>query len=178
MWETLVWSLGWEDSLEKGMATHSSKASLMAQTVKSPPAMWEIWFRSLGWEDPLKEGMATHSSVLTWRNPVDSRTWRATVHGVTKSQTQMSDTAHTWAVNMFWILTPYQSYHLHVYFFSFSDCLLIVLMVFLAVRKLLSLIRPHLLIFDFVSITPGDGPKKIRLWLMSVGVQPVFSLEF
>ena len=24
MWETWVWSLGWEDSLEEGMATHSS----------------------------------------------------------------------------------------------------------------------------------------------------------
>ena len=24
MWETQVWSLGWEDSLEKEMATHSS----------------------------------------------------------------------------------------------------------------------------------------------------------
>ena len=24
MWETWVWSLGWEDSLEKGMSTHSS----------------------------------------------------------------------------------------------------------------------------------------------------------
>ena len=24
MWETWAWSLGWEDSLEKGMATHSS----------------------------------------------------------------------------------------------------------------------------------------------------------
>ena len=24
MWETWVWSLGWEDSLEKGKATHSS----------------------------------------------------------------------------------------------------------------------------------------------------------
>ena len=24
MWETLVWSLGWEDPLEKEMATHSS----------------------------------------------------------------------------------------------------------------------------------------------------------
>ena len=23
-WETWVWSLGWEDSLEEGMATHSS----------------------------------------------------------------------------------------------------------------------------------------------------------
>ena len=25
MWETRVWSLGWEDPLEKGMATHSSR---------------------------------------------------------------------------------------------------------------------------------------------------------
>ena len=24
MWETWVWSLGWEDPLEEGMATHSS----------------------------------------------------------------------------------------------------------------------------------------------------------
>ena len=24
MWETWIWSLGWEDALEKGMATHSS----------------------------------------------------------------------------------------------------------------------------------------------------------
>ena len=24
MWEARVWSLGWEDTLEKGMATHSS----------------------------------------------------------------------------------------------------------------------------------------------------------
>ena len=24
MWETWVWSLGWEDLLQKGMATHSS----------------------------------------------------------------------------------------------------------------------------------------------------------
>ena len=39
-------------------------ASLVAQTVKNPPAMWEIWVQSLGWEDPLEKGMATHSSIL------------------------------------------------------------------------------------------------------------------
>ena len=31
-------------------------ASLVAQTVKNPPAMWENWVQSLGWEDPLEEG--------------------------------------------------------------------------------------------------------------------------
>ena len=62
-------------------------ASLVAQMVKNPPAMWETWVRSLGQEDPLEEGMATHSSVLAWRILMDRGAWRATVHGVAKSQT-------------------------------------------------------------------------------------------
>ena len=41
-------------------------ASLVAQTVKNPPAMLETWVRSLGWEDSLEEEMATHSSILAW----------------------------------------------------------------------------------------------------------------
>ena len=40
---------------------------LLAQWVKSLPAMWEIQGRFLGWEDPLEKEMATHSSILTWR---------------------------------------------------------------------------------------------------------------
>ena len=43
--------------------------SLVAKTVKNPPAMREIWVLSLGWEDPLEEGMATHSSALALRIP-------------------------------------------------------------------------------------------------------------
>ena len=43
--------------------------SLVAQSVKSLPAMWETWTRSLGWEDPLEKEMATHSSILAWRIP-------------------------------------------------------------------------------------------------------------
>jgi len=60
------------------------RASLVVQMVKNPLAMWEMWVQSLGWEDLLEEGMATHSSILSWRILVDRR---ATVHGVTKSQT-------------------------------------------------------------------------------------------
>ena len=59
--------------------------------VKNPPAMQETWVRSLGWEDPLEEGMAAHSSILSWRIPMDRGAWRATVHGVAKSLTQLSD---------------------------------------------------------------------------------------
>ena len=44
-------------------------ASLVAQLVKTPPAMQETWVQSLGWEDPLEEGTATHSSILAWRIP-------------------------------------------------------------------------------------------------------------
>ena len=44
-------------------------ASLVAQTVKNPPAMQETWVQSLGQEDPLEEGMATPSSILAWRIP-------------------------------------------------------------------------------------------------------------
>ena len=63
-----------------------TRASLVAQMVKNPPAMWETWVQSLVWEDPLEEGMATHSNILAWRIPTDRGAWQATVHGVAKSQ--------------------------------------------------------------------------------------------
>ena len=59
-----------------------ARASLVAQSVKNPPAMQETWVPSLGWEDPLEEGMATPSSILAWRIPVDRKAWWATVHGL------------------------------------------------------------------------------------------------
>ena len=59
--------------------------------VKNLPAMWETWFQSLGWEDPLEEGMTTYFSILAWTIPMDRGAWQATVHGVTKSQTGLSD---------------------------------------------------------------------------------------
>ena len=44
-------------------------ASLVAQTVKNPPAMQETRVRSLGWEDLLEKGKAAHSSILAYRIP-------------------------------------------------------------------------------------------------------------
>ena len=49
----------------KGYPLQYSWASLVAETVKNPPAMQETWVLSLGWED----GMATDSSILAWRIP-------------------------------------------------------------------------------------------------------------
>ena len=59
--------------------------------VKNPLAMQETQVRSLGQEDPLEEGMVAHSSILAWRILMDQGAWRATVHGVSKSQTRLSD---------------------------------------------------------------------------------------
>ena len=56
--------------------------------VNNLPAMQEAWVWYLGQVDPLKKGMATHSGILAWENPMDRGVWQATVHGVTKSQTQ------------------------------------------------------------------------------------------
>ena len=40
------------------------RASLVAHTLKSLPAMKETQVRSLSQEDPLEKGMAAHSSIL------------------------------------------------------------------------------------------------------------------
>ena len=63
---------------------------------------------------------------------------------------------------------------LFVNIFSHSvSCLFILFMVSFAVQK--HLIRFHLFIFAFVSITLGDQSKKILLWFMSKSVLPMFS---
>ena len=43
--------------------------SLVAQRLKSLPAIQETRVRSLGQEDPLEKEMATHSSILAWEIP-------------------------------------------------------------------------------------------------------------
>ena len=59
--------------------------------------------------------------------------------------------------------------------FSHSEgCLFILFMVSFAVQRLLILIRSHLFIFPFISITLGGGSKRISLWFMSKSVLPLF----
>ena len=50
-------------------ASKPRRASLVAQMVKSLPAVWETRVRFLCWEDPLEKEMATHSSILAWKIP-------------------------------------------------------------------------------------------------------------
>ena len=53
--------------------------------------MQETWVRPLGWEDPLEKDMATHSSILAWRISMNRGAWWAAVHGLAKSQTELSN---------------------------------------------------------------------------------------
>ena len=38
--------------------------------------------------------MATHSSIFAWRIPLDRGAWQATVHGVAKSWTRLTEHKH------------------------------------------------------------------------------------
>ena len=49
--------------------TPSQLISLVAQLVKSLPAMWETWVQALGQEDALEKEMATQSIILAWKIP-------------------------------------------------------------------------------------------------------------
>ena len=64
--------------------------------------MQEMCIQSLGQEDPLEKGIASLSSILgegngtllqysCLENPMDGGAWWATVHGVAKSQTRLSN---------------------------------------------------------------------------------------
>ena len=46
-----------------------SEASLVAQTVKSLPAIWKTWVQSMVGKIPWRRKMATHSSILAWEIP-------------------------------------------------------------------------------------------------------------
>ena len=48
--------------------------------------MHKTWVQSLGREDPLEKGKATHSQYSGLENSMD-----CIVHGVTKSQTRLSN---------------------------------------------------------------------------------------
>ena len=55
----------------------------------------ETQVQSLGQEEPLEKELATHSRILAWRIPWTEEP-QATVHGVEKSQTRLSDLTLTY----------------------------------------------------------------------------------
>ena len=64
--------------------------------VKNPPANAGDMVLIPGQENSLEKEIATHSSIFARRILMDRRAWQATVHGATKSWTQLSNEAqHT-----------------------------------------------------------------------------------
>ena len=60
------------------------RAPLVAQKVKSLPAMQETWVRSLGRGRSAGEGNGNPLQYPWLENSMDRGAWRATVHGVAK----------------------------------------------------------------------------------------------
>ena len=59
MWETWVWSLGWEDPLENGMATHFSILAWRIPWTEEPDGLHSKWLQRVGHDWATKH---THSS--------------------------------------------------------------------------------------------------------------------
>ena len=58
--ETWVWLLGWEDPLEKQMATHSSSLALKILWTEEPGGLQSIWSQRVG------HNWATNTDLLTY----------------------------------------------------------------------------------------------------------------
>ena len=66
--------------------------------IKIPPATRDIqesWVWSLGQEDPLEEGHDNPLQGSCLKNPMDGRAWWVTVQRASKSQTWLSNRAHS-----------------------------------------------------------------------------------
>ena len=73
------------------------QASLVAQKVKSLPAVQDTWVRSLSQEDPLEKEMAAHSSILASEIP-----WTEEPSGLLSMGLQR--VGHEWATNTFTLI--------------------------------------------------------------------------
>ena len=80
-WNHATQTRTWPHSLLAEI-TPGLRSSMVAQMVKSLPAMQETQVWSLGWGALLEKGMATHSSILAWTVPRTEEPGQAPVHGV------------------------------------------------------------------------------------------------
>ena len=65
--------------------------------VNNPPAMQEtqeMQVQALSWEEEIATYSCIPARKIPWKNPIDKGGWQATVHGVTTSQTQLSEWTH------------------------------------------------------------------------------------
>ena len=86
------YTLAFKNSMHVCIYTHL-RASQVARWVKESACNagnTRLGFDPGVWKIPWRKGMATYSSILACRIPVDRGAWRATVHGVTRRRTQLS----------------------------------------------------------------------------------------
>ena len=103
MWETQVWSLGWEDPLEKETATHSSILAWKIPWTKEPGWLLSMGLQRVGhdWATSLslslctwsEKAMAPHSSTLAWKIPWTEEPGRLKSMGSLK-------VGHNWATSL------------------------------------------------------------------------------
>ena len=81
----------WSREMGVSLELRKGRALLLAQSVKKLPAVRETWVRIPGLRRSLGGGHGKPLQYSCLENPMDRGTWWFTVHGVAKSQTQLSD---------------------------------------------------------------------------------------
>ena len=81
--------------MNKNLASDCNWGFPGGSVVKNPPANAGDGGSNPRSGDPLEEEMATGFSILAWKNAMDRRGWRATVHGVAKSWIPLGIQART-----------------------------------------------------------------------------------
>ena len=98
---------------------YSHGTSLVAQMVKNLPAVWETQVWSLSLKDSLEKEIATYSQYSCLENSMDRGAWQATVYGVTKSRTQLSNYFHEILDSELICNALYSFFHFYLLIFEF-----------------------------------------------------------
>ena len=144
-------------------------ASLVAQTVKNPPAMPETWIWSLGWEDNAEEGNGYPLLSSCLENPMDRGAWQPTKHGVAESD--MTEPL-TWSLNYSNDIQTWQIIWVHWHFFlpcdpSFTQAHKVVIPTCLQLNYFLNLLGKQnsvLVASSLVSLEVGKVRKPGSNW--------------
>ena len=94
----MVQSMGWEDPLEKEMATYSGILAWRISWTEEPGGLQSMGSQESDMTEQLHfhfslscigEGNGKPLQCSCLENPRDGETWRATISGVTQSQTRL-----------------------------------------------------------------------------------------